>query len=310
MKWLALFTLCITSQLASAQVWISPNAVWHYNFAEYSGTSIEGFYRYWYDHDTIIDGKNCQAINCKSYEFLTWPSVEFYDSSAIWTNYTYVSNDTVYYRNNDEFFVLFDFGASIGDTWIISTTNNGWGDCNDTSRVEVADTGSVILNGQSFRTITLEPVAGSSFAMSGVYNEKFGMIGTDTPWHLFPRADVCDSMTIVEWYYLTFKCFEDDSFSLYNPSGNDCEYLLTHLDAGYQEQHLFTIYPNPTADMIHIDSPENGVLQIISLSGQLVASFEVNISDDISLSCLNSGTYIAQFTSVSGNISREIIVKY
>ena len=159
-----------------AQTWIDSNATWHYNLEELSGLSIQGFYKYSYHEDTIIDGINCQKIACSVYEFYTWPEVVFLDSNSVAEYYTYVSNDTVYYRNNDAFYVLFDFGASIGDTWIISTTNNGNGFCDDTSTVQVIDTGTVIINSQVLRTITLEPVVGSSYGLSGVYNEKFGLM--------------------------------------------------------------------------------------------------------------------------------------
>ena len=35
-------------------------------------------------------------------------------------HYTSVSGDTVFYLKNDQFYVLYNFGANIGDQWIIA----------------------------------------------------------------------------------------------------------------------------------------------------------------------------------------------
>ena len=307
MRNMLLLLVCFTLSPVFGQTWISSNATWHYNFEELSGTSVQGFYKYYYDHDTLLAGKNCQVIEGKIYEFYTWPTVQFLDSTELLPRYTYVSNDTVFYWNNDQFFVLYDFSAEIGDTWIISTT--GSGSCEDTSRVEVVDKSTITLNGQLYRTITLEPVDSSSYGLTGTFCEKFGLMSSDLPWHLFPRIMFCDG-TIVEWYYNSFKCYEDDDFSLYNPSGTDCEYLLTHLAIEEdQSQNFLTLYPNPATEMLRVDSPENGTLEIMTLSGKKVLSTEITVSENVNLAHLESGTYVAHLTTNSGAVSHQLFVK-
>lgn len=310
MKKFILFSIFITNlHFGSAQTWIDSNAVWHYDLEELSGLSIQGFYKYEYTEDTLIDGFLCQKIEAKVYEFYSWPTVEFLDSSIAETNYTYVSNDTVFYRNNEEFFVLFDFGASIGDTWIVSTTNNGNGFCNDTSRVEVIDTGSVIINSEFLRTITLQPLSGSSYGLAGVYNEKFGLMSYG-PWHLFPRTMECDTNVIVEWYYISFKCFADDSFLLYNPSAVECEYLLTHLNIQDYSEKSIEIYPNPALEKLQIDVPENGEMKILSSSGQLILSAEIISGLDLDLEGISTGVYFIHFIGNSGATCSTTFVKF
>lgn len=293
-KQIHLIFLFFVLHQADAQTWIDSNATWHYNLEELSGLSIQGFYKYSYHDDTIIDGINCQKIACSLYEFYTWPEVVFLDSNSVAEYYTYVSNDTVYYRNNDAFFVLFDFGASIGDTWIISATNNGNGFCDDTSTVQVIDTGTVIINSQVLRTITLEPVVGSSYGLSGVYNEKFGLM-TYGPWHLFPRVMECDSNVIVEWYYTSFKCFEDDSFNLYNPSATDCEYLLTHLELTETKLNEVSVYPNPVKDKLMIEVPENGQISILTVHGEVLLRKEIRDYLELDFSAFEPGIYFVHF---------------
>ena len=307
-KFVFLILLISLNKIADSQTWIDSNATWHYNLEELSGLGIQGFYKYTYNEDTIIDGINCQKIACKVYEFYTWPEVVFLDSNSVAEYYTYVSNDTVYYRTNDEFFVLFDFGASIGDTWIISTTNNGNGFCDDTSMVQVVDTGTVTINSQVLRTITLEPVPGSSYGLSGVYNEKFGLMSYG-PWHLFPRVMECDTNIIVEWYYTSFKCFEDDSFDLFNPSSTDCEYFLTHLGIPNTDSYSISMYPNPVKDMLKIQVPESGILSIYSINGQELKQLEVNKSTVIDFRNFETGIYFIRFYGNSSMQVHEIVIK-
>lgn len=307
-KFVFLILLISLNKIADSQTWIDSNATWHYNLEELSGLGIQGFYKYTYNEDTIIDGINCQKIACKVYEFYTWPEVVFLDSNSVAEYYTYVSNDTVYYRNNDEFFVLFDFGASIGDTWIISTTNNGNGFCDDTSMVQVVDTGTVTINSQVLRTITLEPVPGSSYGLSGVYNEKFGLMSYG-PWHLFPRVMECDTNIIVEWYYTSFKCFEDDSFGLFNPSGTDCEYLLTHLGISNIDSYSISMYPNPVQEKLFIQVPEYGELSIVTIQGEVLLKIEIQNYLEFDLSTFEPGIYFVQFRGQSLNEVKMKLVK-
>lgn len=294
----------------SQTTWIGPGATWHYDFEELSGTSLAGFFKYSYTGDTLIDGVSSQKIQLNIYEFLTYPTVALYDSSEVYEYYTYVSNDTVYYRNNDQFFVLFDFGASIGDSWIISTTHNGDPYCDDTSKVVVVDTSSIIMNGQVYRTIELETVAGSSYTLMGTFNEKFGLINGSSPYHLFPRENVCDPGIIVEWYYMSFKCYEDEFFPVFSFSSEDCEYLLTHLDLESEGLSVFEIWPNPVDYKLNLNVNEIGTISIYSLSGQLILEQQAVIgNNELNISFLNNGSYLVVFSDESGILQRELFMK-
>ena len=81
--------------------------------------------------------------------------------------FTSVSGDTVFYLNNNQFYVLYNFDASIGDQWII-TENPNAEFCNPVSSVQVTDTGSVFINGQIRRTITLETLTTGEVGIDGI----------------------------------------------------------------------------------------------------------------------------------------------
>ncbi|MBP6977251.1 MAG: T9SS type A sorting domain-containing protein [Bacteroidales bacterium] len=297
---------------ASTQVWIDSGAVWHYDYWCIGGM---GFIKYTYSKDTVIQDKKCQQIDATEFRF----TISQYDSVILLgefprkANFTYVSGDTVFYLNNGEFFILYDFGAAIGDQWIISTTNDGFSECDDTSRIVVTDTGSIILNDTKYRYITVQPSSNSSIGLKGTYIERFGNIDLEGfPFqYLFPNMFECDSITgIIEWEFLKFKCFEDNSFTLYNPSSEDCEYFLTYLGTNEPDRDEISCYPNPAKDIIKIKYDFKGevFVQIFSNQGTLVDSFNMTPHTEIiDISQLKQGMYLIKFQTDQGNFLSRII---
>jgi len=304
-KLLFILFLTLFSFNAIGQVWIDSGAVWHYDFWT---VGAFGFDRYEYSKDTIIENKNCQQITGMSYGF-TYDmnhNIVLLGHQDLGMQITYVSGDTVFYRNNDAFFILYNFGAAIGDQWVISTTNP-FGECDDTSRIEVVDTGTITLNTVNYRFIKVQPTSNSPLGFKGTYVERFGNIdGTSAPFqYLFPGGYQCDSLTpLVEWNFYRFKCFEDSSFTLYNPSTEDCEYYLTYLGIHESDPHDFICYPNPTSGLLYIDSPLTGdkFMEIYNYQGSLVRTIKMpENSKSIDISALKSGIYFLKIKSQSGD---------
>ncbi len=302
MKKLYLFLLiAFLSSNVIGQVWVDKGAIWHYDFWT---VGAHGFDRYSYVNDTLLDGHNCQVIEGESYAFTTNSSNV---SVLLWHNildaqYTYVSGDTVFYRKNGKFFVLLNFGANIGDSWVIDDTNAlGW--CDDTSRVVVTDTGHMVINSIAYRTITLQPTSNSPYGLKGAYVERFGNIDTAyAPFQYpFPAGYQCDSIPgIVEWLFYKFKCFEDSTFTMYNPLGQDCEFDLTHLGISESDPSELLCYPNPTQGLIFIANEfgDELRLQLYNNQGALLRTIEV--SDkliQIDLSLFPSGLYLLNIQS-------------
>lgn len=288
------------------QVWIDTGAVWHYDYWTIGGF---GFEQYEYTQDTIIDSKNCQMITGTRYVFgQNWEGNAFLlGIHDLGNQFTYVSGDTVFYLNNGEFFILYNFGASIGESWIISTISPQ-SECDDTSRIVVVDTGIVTLNSVDYRFITVQPTSNSSMGFSGKYVERFGNMDTTfAPFqYLFPNGFQCDSLTsLSEWIFYKFKCFEDRSFTLYNPSSQDCQYFLTHLGFPELNQNDFLCYPNPTSGLINIklDCVKN--IEIANQIGQVI--FTGNNKMNIDLSEHPNGIYFIKITTNDKTIVSKII---
>lgn len=291
------FLLFLYGISCSSQVWIDQGASWHY---DYWTIGWYGQFNSTYTQDTTINGIQCQKIETERYSFgQSSPGVWVSSGPLYWpTNCTYTSNDTVYYWNetDNDFFVLYDFGASIGDQWIVGHTNTGFVECNDTSIVIVVDTGSVNINSMNYRYIDLQPESNSSIGMSGRFVERFGnMTENDAPfqWN-FPLTFGCDSIQgTVEWYWFNFKCFEDNSFSLYNPSGEDCEWWINNVSIDEESEIDIIYFPNPVEDKLQIIIPDGDFeITIHNSVGQTVRHKKLQGSGSIQVEGLSTGIYI------------------
>ena len=295
------FVILITFN-AIGQVWIDKGAVWHY---DYWTIGYGGFSKYEYSKDSLIDGRNCQMITGKAYEFARdqYNNIVLVSIKEAENQLTYVSGDTVFYRNNGQFFVLYNFGASIGDSWVISASDKPFGVCNDTSRIEVIDTGRMIINYTSYRFIKVKPTPDSPVGLQGTYVERFGNIDEkSSPFQsLFPVAFQCDSLPgIMEWNFFSFKCYEDNSFTRYNPSNIDCEYYLTLLGINETSQNQLYCYPNPTEGIINIERNSSipTFVEIYNQQGTLLRTFSMdNNTKQIDVSDFPAGLYLLKSKS-------------
>jgi hypothetical protein len=118
----------------------------------------------------------------------------------------------------------------------------------------------------------------------------------------------CDG-SIVEYDVLTFTCFEDDSLSLYNPSGEDCEYYLTHLDLEEPSKITLTIHPNPFYEGINISTSTSGEFTLYDLKGTKLEQHSFSNGTKINLSHLKQGMYVLIYEDESGVMKRKRILK-
>ena len=298
----------LLAPLASSQVWIDAGAVWHYDWDNLFGGL--GFQKTEYVQDSTIDGQNCQMLVTSQFQY-SWFGVPDSSTTVVDTNYTHVNGDTVFYYDYGEFFTLYNFGAIPGDSWIISTTNT-LGECEDTSRLVVTDTGQIEIASTFYRYIDVAPTSNSSIGQIGRIVERFGNIGGASyqphQW-LFPSHFDCDSISaVVEWAMPSFKCFEDESFTLYNPSGEDCEYLATYYDLEELDFSVIEIYPDPTSvNLIFKSSTQFNSWQIFEPSGRMVLSNKLE-NDEITIDVrtLQPGLYTIVFIGEKYAYSRFV----
>lgn len=306
----SLFLFCCTAQ---AQSWVRENPVWHY---DYWTIGWWGFVKIEQTGDTTIESHVCQKLKVTDHQF-AWTNAQMNQLHHNEMNrpdrYTYELNDTVYYWNADHFDILYAFTTNVNDYWLIERGSE-WYQCNDSSYTKVESIGSINLNGEQAILMELVDSTGGSFGMSiqnnwpVQINSRFGAMQE----FLFPSVKNCDPNNFIEPYVFTFKCFQDDSLS-YNPSGEDCEYLLTHLDLPDHFAGKLTVYPNPSSEWVLVETAwDEGDYEVFTFSGQSIASGKLNKGNMfMDVKHLSDGLYLVSLKSDAGvHVVERFTVKH
>lgn len=309
-----LIVLLIFLQSSSlfSQVWCPPGANWNYWFF---GNHF-GYYKFEYTGDTIISGHNCQKIEGTRHEFWIQPPGTWWLQGNITAGhnyYTYVSGDTVYYQSptNGNFYVMYNFGAQIGDSWITDENLVPVDSICDSAGVSnVVDTGLTIVNGTQLRTITLESDTLSSKGFDGIAYERIGAIFGHQPF-IVPVVRYCTSAHADgEDYQL--HCYSDSLLGDINiDTTKDCEYFGLVASIKIEESENIKIFPNPTSDFLRIVNPTKKHLLIsaYSMDGKMLLEESTREYENIlNISGFAAGIYQLRILSKNGIIFRKIII--
>lgn len=268
----------ISCYYSKAQIWVQPNATWHFDF---SNVTTGGFIKIAHIKDTILDSQTAKMFLSTKYEFAYDQNNVIYllDSSIIDSNYTWNNSDTVFYWNNNQFEILYDFTRTIGDSWRIGIGGNLFNECSDTSTVKVLNEGLINLGGIDYTMFDLFSDDSTAYKLRGRYNARFGpYLETQGEYNfIFPNMSwSCDPSFPDESPLLTFKCFQDDGL-IYNPSGEDCEFLLNNVGISELSKSNSKIYPNPNNGEIMIETTnEVSDLYIYNSLGVLCKTYTLN----------------------------------
>jgi hypothetical protein len=200
MKKLLLFLFISAALPGMSQSWAAPGATWYYDFMTPTPPLYYGYERIQNIGDTIINSKQYNKLQI----FRVW-----YDTSTQITNTYYVpqleftraDSGVVYYYRDSADYVLYDFNAQPGDTWVLRGEFEGlW--C-DTSSVVVDSISVRIINGDTLRALRTSPVnwTGITFHYPPLV-EKLGSMA-----NLFPYT-MCMS-DIPQGYNL--RCYSDST---------------------------------------------------------------------------------------------------
>lgn len=292
-----LLTFCSKSTIG--QTWAPLGAEWHYS---YSSFWFEGFVKISSVEDTIINNINCKKLEKENviYNHLTGEI----DTNFLGHEYMYADTNKVYIFISDQFYTLYDFGANIGESWIIPRNDDLQGICNDEGEVFVADTGHVYINGQFLRTIRVESSPDSHWSfVPGDIIEKIGPGSA----YMLPEPTIVCVADVYEGGPL--RCYEDDVFGIYSTGiYDDCDYLVSIPETEISEVKL---YPNPCNELLNIDFPDNChefATRIFDVDGrQIYENSNCNTSIQINMAHLNPGVYILLIVYPTGTFSHKII---
>lgn len=145
-----LFAALLLSFAAAAQNWCPSGATWTHTYTD--GWIFNGYARFDYAGDTLIDGESCQRIDQYSevwHSILDAP-IASYETAALITK---VDGDLVSILTETGFDTLYWFGANPGDHWYVAMPYA----MEPLMRFDITDTGTVVIDGLPLRYVAAGP---------------------------------------------------------------------------------------------------------------------------------------------------------
>lgn len=254
---------------------------WYYEITSASGQIT-------YQHlDYLCD----TTISHKKIKVIVKTNTLYDKDTEVSREYIYDENDKVYWWNKSQqnFTMLYDFAAEIGDEWQIEVGEN-----NITMHVD--EVGTVDYNGQLFRALT---VSDTDDIFSGTIVCGVGHLTSFFPEKLLENKGNFDVDGI--------RCYWDKGTLIYQEGNLDCDSIFeqTHLSVDETiAENGFEVYPNPTNGIIYVLSDNYGEYRITNLMGQtmIIGTFDCE-NQQIDISSVSEGIY---FITI-GNATMKIM---
>ncbi len=296
MKKLLLFLFLASAVPSMGQSWAAPGATWYYDLTIYAMPFPQyGFERIQNIGDTVINSRqynkmqihrqwyNQQSQTTTSY---TIPQLEF----------TRADSGVVYYYRDSADYVLYNFNAQPGETWVLRNEFEGT-PC-DTSSIVVDSISFMIINGDTLRYLRTSPVnwSGITFQYPRIV-EKIGSLA-----NLFPYT-MCLT-DIPQGYGL--RCYSDSTGWMYQSPNwpYACDDFLS-IDEPV-ESIPFTVVPDAQTHTLTLSGAPirvGAVIQIYNSNGQLILE-EISDSEytvQVNFAGVTGGIY---FVTVTGEACR------
>jgi hypothetical protein len=240
-----------------------------------------------YTRDTTVISKRCKVLQKTQFGY---SYLGVYDTVNLGNEFTYLdSTSNIVYRFFDnKFDTLYNFNALIGDKWRVHGMHN----TTDSGIVVVDSIGKKIINSDTLQAIFMSTVTGSCIGWSSVeVVERLGCIND----YMFPNYISCVA-DLSEGGPL--RCYTDDNFPIYMTGESaHCDFI-TSIVSYKNINDIIEIYPNPATDNLIIEAPQNAIIEIANIQGQLIKTFTTkSAKTNINVSALPSGVYVVQVKS-------------
>lgn len=261
-------------------------AEWYYAF---QGHWIDGYVRMVSLGDTVMEGYYCRMINKDLYIYsVLYDSLYHY---TIGNEFVMQRQDSVFLYRNGHFCPLFDFGAEIGDTWVVPGTEEY---CDESfGIVHVVGNGREDINGHILRYVLVvdDPDSDWGYAYYSPSDtikivESIGPIGT----YMFPEQrceiDVSEGGPL--------RCYQDGEIGPVSYFFNNCDYINDIYQSCDEEPNNdWIVFPNPVKDgfFIRVQDSE-GIVEVLDGLGRKVYSGAIDKEMNyISISHCSQGLY-------------------
>lgn len=303
-----LTALIVTSALTAWSQDFAPlNAKWHYeNFCHmppWHGSC--GYFTVEVVRDTVVNGLAASVLENRNMGAII-PEAEVIIRE---------DGDRVYFFENGQLKLLYDFNLNAGDTMTFSIPHNSiyydfscgfFPDTSLTARVLVTSTNLTEVDGQLLKVLNTSPIfteGGDHFNwVLGSVSQRIGSSGG-----LFGFSET----QCLGGFSGHLRCYSDSLISLTTIT-EACDFV-TGVD-GSRGMGTVAIYPNPTSSTVRVESTDGEIsaYRISNMSSQIVLDrrFAPSATINIDLGHLPQGLYILEAHGLNGNVTRERIVKF
>ena len=205
------------------------------------------------------------------------------ETTEITHEYLYERNGIVYWWNKtlEEFTILYDLNASVGDEWEIKV-----GTESIIMHVDAVD--YYEYEGQTYRMLR---VRDSADIFSGNIVCSIGHLTSFFPERLMTRGK--------DYRVEGLRCYWVDGGLVFNPNRVDCDAIYSSFhDVDEQIETTFAVYPNPTNGVLFVETrhgtslPDQTAYRIINLMGQtLLQGHITEETQQINIESLTEGMY-------------------
>ncbi|MBL1143922.1 MAG: T9SS type A sorting domain-containing protein [Bacteroidetes bacterium] len=285
---IVILTIAYLPQQVNAQTYFPEGATWTYHEPSFmsnsfSYTTIEAMGDSIFNGDTLSYLKGTVTCSVGKNELLKQIGDQVYKLNKCDSSYT----------------LLYDFGASVGDTLTIYTDVCQF---NDTIYLHVDSIVSSNINGRVLDRFYLSQLNFNGYSFGGEVIEGIGNTVS-----FYPLMGFCDPVGG------PLRCYSDTVMGEYKTGiyGGVCDTVLV----GVNELLLpnYSIFPNPTSGKINIDFGEvqsklNAIVR--NSLGQIVSRHEVISAQNLEINIeATSGLYFLQLIKPNGELKTIKILK-
>lgn len=283
-------------------------ASWWYNSNEISAV---GYMQIESVGDTVILSKLCRILKkTKHYIDLSSPD---HDEHTYEAGYEYIFQDDslIYYYSDGTFWTLYDFTASVGDTWQVYYNDPdviSLSECDSLGTIEVTERSDTIIDGFNLIKMQTQHYPGSlwSFYEHDIL-ERIGSL-----FYLFPGV-TNDCISSTDNYVPgPLRCYQDAEIGMVKFSEEECDYI--YLGVSEISDNLFNIWPNPADGIIYVrgNYTEDVQLEFSDITGKNIPVNALRSSADIlsaNISFLPAGIYFINIYDENIYIGTQKILK-
>ena len=302
-----IFVLAFIPTYMSAQV-ESPliGAEWHYTSS--SVEPLDNFYLYRVEKDTTINGKIGKKINRITS-----------NNQVLGYEILYLENDRVYYWFENDFHLMYDFAAEIGDTVIFSFKSYAltfpFADTTLEVSGKILEKSQVSVNGELLMRVKSSIIASAGLENEYIWPGEF--IYTEQIGHDYLEMDIIYKIPLPSTMSGSrLRCYNNNiNFSYITPfwdihgNGSACDYLLS--TNTIDTKQYIAVFPNPVKDVLSLTVANTLHIQqieLFDLNGRHVKTYKAN-ERELSLKGLPPGQYLLELNTDKGKVTKKVIVE-